>query len=78
MPTIGRIGSARFFFYSNEGVEAPHVHVEQSGAVAKFRLQPVSLASASRFRAHELRSLERLVAQHRDQFLEAWREFFRT
>ena len=43
MPTIRRIGSARFFFYSNE-YAVPHIHVEQAGAVAKFWLDPVSLA----------------------------------
>lgn len=77
MPTVRRIGSARFFFYSNEGVEPPHIHVEQSGAVAKFWLQPVSLASSTRLRGHELRRLERLVAEHQREFLEAWHDFFR-
>ncbi|MBA2557448.1 MAG: DUF4160 domain-containing protein [Chloroflexi bacterium] len=47
-------------------------HVEQVGAVAKFWLDPVSLASSSRLRGHELRHLERLVTEHRDEFLEAW------
>ncbi|HID23868.1 MAG TPA: DUF4160 domain-containing protein [Planctomycetaceae bacterium] len=78
MPTVRRIGSARFFFYSNEGSEPPDIHVEQVGAVAKFWLEPVSLASSSRFRGHDLRRLERLVAEHRDEFLEAWHEFFQS
>jgi hypothetical protein len=77
MPTVRRIGSARFFFFSNEGAEPPHVHVEQAGAVAKFWLEPVSLASSSRLRGHELRRLERVVAEHREEFLEAWHEFFK-
>jgi len=76
MPTVRHIGSTRFFFYSNEGTELPHIHVEQGGAVAKFWLEPVSLVSSSRFRGHELRRLERLVTEHRDEFLEAWHEFF--
>ena len=46
MPTVLRIGSARFFFYSNEGDKPSHIHVEQAGAVAKFWLDPVSLASS--------------------------------
>ena len=77
MPTVRRIGSTRFFFYSNESPEPPHNHVEQDGAVAKFWLEPVSLASSSRLRGHELRRLERLVAEHRGEFLEAWRDFFK-
>lgn len=78
MPTVRRIGSARFFFYSNEGAEPPHIHVEESGAVAKFWLDPVSLASSSRYRGHDLRRLERVVGEHQDEFLEAWHEFFRS
>ncbi len=77
MPTIRRIGSARFFF-SNEGAEPPQIHIEQAGAVAKFWLEPVSLASSSRFPGHELRRLERLVTKHRDEFLEAWHDFFQS
>ena len=78
MPTVLRIGSARFFFFSNEGREPPHVHVEQAGSVAKFWLDPVSLAAKGRFRGRELRRLEREVVEHQREFLEAWREFFES
>lgn len=78
MPTVRRIGPIRFFFYSNEGNEPPHIHVEQDGAIAKFWLEPVSLASSNRLRGHELRRLEHLVVEHRDEFLEAWHDFFQT
>jgi hypothetical protein len=40
MPTILRIAGFRFFFFSNEGEEPPHVHVERAESVAKFWLQP--------------------------------------
>ncbi len=76
MPTITRIGPFRFFFYSNEETEPPHIHVQRERCLAKFWLNPVSLAKASRFKSHELRRLEQLVAEHRDEFLEAWDEFF--
>jgi hypothetical protein len=78
MPTVLRIGSSRFFFYSNEGVEPPHIHVEQPGGVAKFWLEPLSLASSSGLRGHELRRLERIVSEHNREFLEAWRDFFKA
>lgn len=45
MPTVLRIGPYRFFFYSNEGSEPPHVHVESGGRVAKVWLVPVSVAN---------------------------------
>ncbi len=37
MPTVTRIGAYRFFFFSNEGTEPPHVHVEREDALAKFQ-----------------------------------------
>jgi hypothetical protein len=38
MPTIYRHGGYRFFFFSNEGEEPPHIHIEAQGNVAKFWL----------------------------------------
>ena len=76
MPKVFERDGFVFFFYSNDGSEPPHIHVEHSGAVAKFWLEPVALASSSRLRGRDLRRLERLVAEHRDEFLEAWRDFF--
>lgn len=76
MPTVARIGPFRFFFYSNEGNEPPHVHVQQESKVAKFWLYPVALAVSGGFSAAELRALSSLVIKHRQRFEEAWNEFF--
>jgi hypothetical protein len=76
MPTVGRIGPYRFYFYSNEGTEPPHVHAQQERKIAKFWLEPVALGSTGRFSASELRSIERIVFENRERFLEAWHEFF--
>jgi hypothetical protein len=76
MPTITRIGPYRVFFYSNEGYEPPHVHIQRERRVAKFWLTPVAQASASSFAAHELRELEQMVFTNRHMFLEVWNEFF--
>ena len=76
MPTAAEIGPFRFFFYSNEGTEPPHIHVQRERKTAKFWLEPVSLASSGRFSASELRWIERIVLENRKRFLEAWREFF--
>ena len=77
LPTIARIGPFRFFFYSNEGTEPPHVHVQHESTVAKFWLNPVALAASGGFPAAELRTVEDLVTEQRQHFLEAWNEFFR-
>lgn len=36
MPTVLRIKGYRFFFFSLEETEPPHIHVEQAERVAKF------------------------------------------
>ncbi|MCE5307264.1 MAG: DUF4160 domain-containing protein [Acidobacteriales bacterium] len=76
MPTIARCGAYRVFFYSNNGVEPPHVHFQRERCLAKFWLDPVALASNSGFRARELRELEALTLENRQGWLEEWDEFF--
>jgi hypothetical protein len=76
VPTVLRSGPYRFFFFGNEGTEQAHIHVQRDRSVAKFWLGPVALASSSGFTAHELRRLQRLVAEKREHFEEAWHEFF--
>jgi hypothetical protein len=76
MPTVLREGGFRFFFFSREGEEPPHIHVEQAERYAKFWLRPVSLASSYGFRSNELGMLLRLVEQHQKKFEEAWYEHF--
>ena len=74
MPTVLRTGPYRFFFYSNERQEPPHMHVQRDAALAKFWLVPVALASSTGFPPFELRTLERHVRKHRFRLLEAWHE----
>ena len=76
MPTVLRLSGFRFFFYSLEGSEPPHIHVEQADNVAKFWLNPVNLAESHGFRAHELNRLRALVIEHRVAFTEAWNAHF--
>jgi hypothetical protein len=76
MPTILRNGRWRFFFYSNEGSEPPHVHVESADGEAKYWLTPVALVGSSRLKPRELRDLEWFVRLNRKFLLEAWNDFF--
>jgi Domain of unknown function (DUF4160) len=77
MPTVLRISGFRFFFYSLEGSEPPHIHVEHGDSIAKFWLEPVSLAESRGFRIHELNRVRLLVIEYRFSFLEAWNAHFR-
>ena len=76
MPTVLRVGPYRFFFYSNENGEPPHIHIQRERMLAKFWLQPVVLASSTRFSPSELRRLEKLVDENRILFMETWNEYF--
>lgn len=77
MPTVLRENGFRFFFYSNEWSEPPHIHVEKSGCVAKFWLEPVELAKSSGFKSHELTGIRDLVVENKIKLLESWHEFFK-
>lgn len=76
MPTVLIIKGHRFFFYSLEGNEPAHIHVECDGKVGKFWLDPVNLASSYGFRSHELTEIRSLVIQYKVLFLEKWNEHF--
>jgi hypothetical protein len=76
MPTVLLLLGFRFFFYSNEGSEPPHIHIEHGEKVAKYWITPVALASSEGFRSHELRKLGLMVIEHRVLFLEKWNEYF--
>ncbi len=78
MPTIHREDGYRFFFYSNEGSEPPHIHVEKGGAVAKYWLEPVLLESSMGFNSGELRHIGEIVRANVEIFLNAWNEYFGT
>jgi Domain of unknown function (DUF4160) len=72
MPTVLRRGPYRFYFYSHEPNEPPHVHVDRDDQSAKFWLQPVGVSRNFGFSAGELRRIQRLVIQNQAAFLEAW------
>ena len=76
MPTLLVQDGFRFFFFSNEGFEPPHVHVEAGDGYAKFWLEPVELAEAYRLKQQELRRARILVDQHQVLFRDKWREYF--
>ena len=75
-PTVLRKGTYRFFFYSSDRVEPPHVHIERDNKIAKFWLEPVRMQSSGGFRPHETRQIQRLIEEHQSKLLEKWNEFF--
>jgi hypothetical protein len=76
MPTVLRSGPYRFFFYSADGVEPPHVHVERDESRAKFWLNPIRLQDSGGFSRLEIGRLHRIIADNRADLLRSWDEFF--
>ena len=72
MPTILGSGPYRFYFYSHEANELPHIHVDRDDLSAKFWLRPIGLARILGFSPKELRRLQKLVTKHQAAFLETW------
>jgi len=78
MPSVTMIRGYRFFFFSLDRNEPPHIHIEKGDSLAKFWLNPVRLARSRGFRQHELTELRKLAEKHERIFLKAWNEFFKT
>ncbi|MDI6803017.1 MAG: DUF4160 domain-containing protein [Bacteroidota bacterium] len=76
MPTILRIKNYRFFFFSREFNEPPHIHVESDDNYAKFWLDPVELSRSVGYDARELNDIRKLIITKCILFKEKWNEYF--
>lgn len=76
MPTVLKKGPYRFYFYSHEPNEPPHVHVDRDNQSCKFWIESVSLARNLGFDAKELRNIESLITDNNQRLLEAWYDYF--
>ena len=56
-----------------------HVHVYSERGEAKFWLEPeLELAMNSGLPKHDLRLAEKIIEEHYDEFIRAWRRYFRA
>jgi hypothetical protein len=78
VPTLLKWNGYRFYFFSNESGEPPHVHVDKQDKTAKFWLKPVELASSEGFKHNEVGTLLAKVKQEQAHFLRAWNEYFKA
>ena len=76
MPTVLRIGAFRFYFFSHEPNEPPHVHIDSGPASIKVWLDPVEVARNRSFRAREIGGITAMFGEYRETLLEAWHEYF--
>ena len=76
MPTVFRWNGYRFYFFSHEGSEPPHVHVDKAGRSAKFWLTPVALARNFGYSDRELNAIRDTIENRREEILRVWHEHF--
>jgi hypothetical protein len=76
MPTVLRVSGYSFIFFSSDRAEPVHIHVKRDRQVAKFWLNPVSLAKNRGFKDHELNEISQIIEEHESILLEAWHDYF--
>ena len=76
MPTILRLNGYRFYFYSHEPNEPPHIHIDKCEATMKLWLHDMSVAKHRGFRAHEISAIIEMAKPNKALFLEAWNAYF--
>ncbi|MBM3297223.1 MAG: DUF4160 domain-containing protein [Candidatus Aminicenantes bacterium] len=76
MPTVFRKGKYRFFFFSNEGQERPHIHVESGNDYAKYWIEPVVLAHSTGYSRAEVNEIGKIVEKAQDIIKEKWNAHF--
>jgi Domain of unknown function (DUF4160) len=79
MPTILFLNGWRFHFYSNEGNEPIHIHVQKAEMEAKFWLREdlfeVEEAFVYNMDSKEVREVRRIIFAHFDYLVEAWEKY---
>ena len=76
MPTILRWRGWRFFFFAGDEGEPPHVHVVKDDAEVKIWLEDLTVAKEHGINARDLARILEKTGVERENFLEAWHEFF--
>lgn len=76
MPTVLRKDGFRFFFFSNEGNEPPHIHAELGDGYAKYWLDPVLLSYSVGLSSRQLLKLRNLVEENQELFKTSWHDYF--
>jgi hypothetical protein len=77
MPTALTANGFRFYFYSNEGDEPRHVHVEKGSSFGKIWLEPkIKPAYFSGFTPNEIRNIVDIVEINLATLIDKWNEHF--
>ncbi len=76
MPTILRQSGWRFFFYSNEGNEPPHIHCRKAGKECKYWIgtgyYDIREDYAFDLSPRDKRQIRKIIFAHLDYIMEQW------
>ncbi len=76
MPTLLRWNGYRFFFYSADRWEPPHVHVVKGEGEVKIWLNDLTVAVNFGYSARELNEIILKTREEREALLSAWKTYF--
>ncbi len=75
MPTVLKQFGYRFYFYSNEGQEPPHIHVTGKDGEMKVWIPKMMIEFSYGFSPTEQRKIMSLIRKNEKLLMEAWNEF---
>jgi len=76
-PTVFRYKEYQFYFFSREESRT-HVHVYSPDGEAKFWLEPVvALAESYRLNAKQLKVVQKIVEERKDEIEKSWKKHFK-
>lgn len=76
MPTVLRLLGFRFFFYSEEGNEPPHIHVEKGDGRGKYWTDPVELVYMKDFTKQDKKRVDKIIRDNQKLINDTWNEYF--
>jgi len=76
MPTVLRDGPYRFFWYSADRAEPPHIHVERDERTAKIWLQTLLVARNNGFTKRDLNRIREIAMINQRDLLTRWQREF--
>ena len=77
MPVVLRIKGYRFYFFSNEGNEPVHIHVEKADANCKVWIDPeINIEYSYGFTGKEQKEILEIVNSSKEIIKTSWHEHF--
>ncbi|QEI41163.1 hypothetical protein BMF77_01746 [Dolichospermum sp. UHCC 0315A] len=79
MPTVLYIRGWRFFFYSDEGNEPIHIHVQKGDSECKYWLDidlyEIRETYSYQMSSRDTREVKKIILQNFDEIVDEWQTF---